>query len=141
MCMTRVTVIALAFLLGGCATAKFYPVCVLDTGHAPPAALWAETRPRLEQVLRRVTHGWPPEWLDVEGALVVAPKYQQRSLDRIWPQYACTIANAAGPGRGILLDDCRRQVSLFLAGQPAFWPASPSQGAPACATTSDLAGP
>lgn len=129
----RVAVLAVACAAGGCTTARFYPVCVLDTGYGSMAELWDRTRLRVDEVVSAVTHGHRPVRLDREGALVLATPSDQAALARVWPQYACTIADDDVASRNQLLDDCRRSVTAYLRSGLDFWPATPLMGAP-CAT-------
>lgn len=124
-------------LLAGCATAQFYPVCVLDTGHAEPAELWLAAKPRLAVIIEAVVgNSLNKYYLEIDGVVIKAYAGEHEQLSRIWPNFACIIAEDAGAGREILLDQCRGSVVHFLVTRPAYWPAVGHEGAPRCASPS-----
>lgn len=120
---TRVASLAVVFALHGCATVRFYPVCVLDTGYATAAQLWSNAKPVLGDVILRTVPSKMPARLDFEGALVTGYAGEHTALARVWPQYACVIASNGQIGADILLNSCRQRVTRYLKSEMPYWSA------------------
>jgi hypothetical protein len=105
--------------LAGCATARFYPVCVIDTGYEMPEQLWAQRTPvvlRLVDQVTRSRYGSP--LVTSGGASILATEAEHRSLERLWPQFACVASACSGIVGDELVKQCRASVESYLLIEP-----------------------
>jgi hypothetical protein len=116
--------------LAGCATTRYYPICILAPPDGAPG-VWRTARPFLERTLSEDFH--PGAYaLNPAGVTIHAHGWEHRQLQKIWSSLSCP-TNGGGLADDVLLRQCQEEVNRYFAEKWRSWPGLPDQARSLCA--------